>query len=91
MFMLSLNHEHLSMFMLSLNHEHPFMFMLSLNHEHLSMFMLLLIFVIVCGILGQIYVCLLFVSILPLEINLSKEEGWDTINQFNTVTFLCLS
>ena len=59
------------------------------------MFMSSLIFVIVCtcGILelGQICVRLLFVSVSPLEINLSKEEGWDTIKQFNKVTFLCLS
>ena len=57
------------------------------------MFMLSLIFEIVCSILelGQICVRLLFVSVSPLEINLSKEEGWDTIKQFNKVTFLCLS
>jgi len=29
--------------------------------------------------------------VLTLEIHLSREEGWDTINRFNPATFLCLS
>ena len=33
----------------------------------------------------------LFIYVLPLEIQLSRGEGWDAINQFNTVTFLYLS
>ena len=33
----------------------------------------------------------LFISVLPLEIQLSRGEGWDPIKQFNLVTFLCLS
>jgi hypothetical protein len=32
-----------------------------------------------------------FVYVLPLEIQLSRGEGWDTINRFNPATFLCLS
>ena len=36
----------------------------------------------------QVFFNRLFIYVLPLEIHLS---GWDTINQFNPVTFLCLS
>ena len=32
----------------------------------------------------------LFMYVLPLKIQLSGEGGWDLINRFNTVTFVCL-
>ena len=34
---------------------------------------------------------LFFVYMLPLEIQLSRGQGWDPINWFNPTTFLCLS
>jgi hypothetical protein len=33
----------------------------------------------------------LLIYVLPLEIQLSRGEGWDPINRFNPATFLCLS
>jgi hypothetical protein len=33
----------------------------------------------------------LFLYVLPLEIQLSREEGWDPINRFNSAILLCLS
>ena len=33
----------------------------------------------------------LLIYVLPLEIQLSRGEGWDPINRFNSATFLCLS
>jgi len=32
----------------------------------------------------------LFIYVFPLEIQLSRGEGWDPINRFNPATFLCL-
>ena len=56
--------------------------------------MLLFNFVIICGIFKWrwIYagVCLC-VYVLPLEIQLSRRDGWDTIKRFNTAILLCLS
>ena len=33
----------------------------------------------------------LFIYVLPLEIQLSRGKSWDSIKQFNSATFLCLS
>jgi hypothetical protein len=38
----------------------------------------------------QVFYCL-FIHTLPLEIQLSRGEGWDSINRFNPATLLCLS
>ena len=38
----------------------------------------------------QVVYCLL-IYVLPLKIQLSREEGWYPINRFNSVIFLCLS
>ena len=74
----------------------------SVKYEH-SLFLLLYCLCLCCrSFLWQYVVFLsgsesvqdfyrLFVYVLPLEIQLSKCEGWDPINQFNPATFLCLS
>ena len=59
-----------------------------------SMFMLLFIF-LVCGLFDVKRNCAdLFIICLyelPLDIKLSRGEGWNAINRFNPTTFLCLS
>ena len=61
----------------------------------LSMFMLSFTFVIVCDLFERkrnVHVSYsLFIYVLPLEIQLSRREGWDPINWFNSATLLCLS
>ena len=66
----------------------------------LSMFIFPFMFVIVslCGLFEWKQICAwfffyhLFISVLFPEIQLSRErEGWDPTNQFNHITFVCLS
>ena len=33
----------------------------------------------------------LIIYVLPLEVQLSRREDWDSLNRFNPATFLCLS
>jgi hypothetical protein len=48
--------------------------------------------VIVCGLfIYVLIVCGLFIYVLTLEIQLSREEGWDPIDRVNSMTSLCLS
>ena len=62
------------------------------------MFILPFIFVIVCWVFfsgsksAEVF-CRLFIYVYPLEIQLSRGEGyiWDPINRINPTTFLCLS
>jgi len=56
--------------------------------------MLSFIFVIVCVFLSgsesvQFFLSLL-IYVLQLDIQLSREEGWNPINQFNAATFVCM-
>jgi len=34
--------------------------------------------------------CIICIHVLSLEIQLSREEGWDPVSWFNPTTFLCL-
>ena len=57
--------------------------------------MLSFISVIVGGLFECKRICAgfyrLFIYVMPLEIQLSRGEGWDPINLFNATTLLCLS
>jgi hypothetical protein len=59
--------------------------------------MLSFIFVTVCGNFEWKRICAvfffyrLFIYVMQLEIQLSREEGWDLINWFNPTICLCLS
>ena len=47
-----------------------------------------------CGLLVWKWICAgfyhLFIYVLPLEIQLSRGEGWDSTNRFTPAIFLCL-
>ena len=63
------------------------------------MFMLSFIFVIVFELFEWKRICsgfffsflFWFISVLPLNFQLSRGEGWDPIKRFNPATYVCLS
>lgn len=57
----------------------------------LSRFLLSLIFVIVCGHIELKWICLSFSLFMFISVLSLLKWGWDTINLFNPVTFMCLS